>query len=150
MGIVALENGDVLKVVSKFGSVEVLRMLSTVNGLDEKRDDFEASEGDTDLPTGALVRSFVASLAPILSRGTRSDWRPHYETSRLAPHSLDVPVTALRIALHASEPFAGTNSVRTLQIAEHEVLAARRRTPSYEPISIRIAKVGFWSQSATS
>lgn len=123
VGAVALENGSVLRVRSKFGEADFLRMLAKSTGVSLKfGGDVAYGDSGADAPMAVIARSFVESLRDIEGQGRLFNWRttPYVGASR--PRGVNWPRTARRVALKSSEPFVGDMLERSVDSPEERVL----------------------------
>ena len=123
-----LLNGDHLRIVSKYGEFNYLRMLSRIMELpDPSADDVDYGVGFEDTPILVFGRAFARGLARVTERGVATDFRDLVSRSVFLPRRMDVTRTAISMRLEREPRAYGQNRERTEETPEHAVLGAAAR-----------------------
>lgn len=134
VGSARLLNGDQLRIVSKYGEFNYLRMLARVMDLPEPSgDDVDYGVGGEESPTVIFGRAYSRGLARVVERGISTAYREQRSASTYMPRQLDVAPTAIAMRLERSPRVYGRNRVRTELTAEHLVMGAAARVVRDDP-----------------
>ena len=125
VGSARLLNGDQLRIVSKYGEFNYLRMLARVMDIPEPdSDEVDYGMSHLETPTVVFGKAFARSLATVLERGVATSFRDVESRSTYVPRRLDVTRTALSMRLDRHPLTYGSNRQRTERNDEHAVLGA--------------------------
>lgn len=128
VGSARLLNGDRLRIVSKYGEFNYLRMLSRIMDLPEPSgDDVDYGVGEEETPTMVFGRAYARGLGRIVERGVANDYRDVVSRDVYLPRRLDITRTAVSMRLEHEPRAYGKNRQRTERTPEHIVLGAAAR-----------------------
>lgn len=125
VGSARLLNGDQLRIVSKYGEFNYLRMLAKVRDIPEPQPhevDYGVSQQET--PSVVFGKAFARSLATLLERGVATSFHDVISMGPFAPRKLHVTKTAISMRLDRHPTPHGSNRSRTERTVEHAVLGA--------------------------
>lgn len=123
VGTVRLLNGDTLRISSKFGETDFMRILMRANGISDYADDEADYRYSTSTsPIRYVIRGFLSSLRTVHASGLAFEWKRVPVVSEYRPDTFNAPLSAIRALLGHKHPFVGMNHLRSKTTAEHRVL----------------------------